>query len=446
MAESKRGIIEVTQGGPDLRIPPDTPSGRTWLYQIVHVFQVAEGLAGAFCNIREGKAKGVDFENGGDVILFDDLSRVREEGAVPVTRNHEEANPDSNPPGKPGMMVKYPTHGGFVPLGAKRSDGSSHPHEGTGFGLSHAIAWPTDDPGPPPYSVRYFPVEEYYDHFELYQYAYDGESFRVAKTETVSTDDLFPGLRFRGQGLTIAIPDGDDLLMAYTAEKPDGGGAAGVMRWRRRGGDWRPVSAVPIAPNSSEASLIHDLDGSMLFCARGAREPDYNDIRVWRSADGGETWTKVIHVRGVVSSAPITLNRAADGTPYVVANLYEVFVYPMERFKIRTDPEGRVRGGGWTRSTLCVWPLSEDRTALQTPIIVRDCRAEWGPPPGGSQWRIDHPVGATVKLADGQWHHILGARVVEYAELTHATDPTPQTGAYLEEVISAGEAMPVWNF
>ena len=49
----------------------------------------------------------------------------------------------------------------------------------------------------------------------------------------------------------------------------------------------------------------------------------------------------------------------------------------------------------------------------------RDCRGEWGPPPGGSTWRIDHPSGTTVKLADGQWHHILGARVVEYAELMH---------------------------
>lgn len=446
MTDSKRGIVEVTRGGPDLRTPPDTPLGRTWLYQITHVFQVTDGLAGLFCNIREGEVKGVDFEQGGDVILFDDLSRVSAEGAVPVTRNHEEGNPNSDPPGKPGNMVKYPTHGGFVPLGAKRSNGSPHPHEGTGFSISQVIAWRTDDPGEPPYGLGYFTGEESYAYLECFQYAYDGASFRVVKTERLSHEDLLPGWKVNGQGMAVAIPDGEDLLMAFTAGNPDAGFGAGVMRWRRRGEDWRPVSFVPIAPSSREASLTRDLDGSMLFCTRGGPEPDYNDIRVWRSTDRGETWAKVIHVRGVVSSAPITLNRAADGTPYIAANLYEVFVHPADGVKMKVDAEGQLRGGGWTRKTLCIWPLNEERSGLLTPIIARDCRGEWGPPPGGSTWRIDHPSGTTVKLGDGQWHHILGARVVEYAELTHAMGPTPQTGAYLEEVISAGEPIPAWNF
>ena len=173
--------------------------------------------------------------------------------------------------------------------------------------------------------------------------------------------------------------------MAFTATNPDAGLGAGVMRWRRSGEDWRPVSFVPIAPNSREASLIRDLDGSFLFSTRGGPEPDYNDICVWRSTDGGETWTKVIHVRGVISSAPITLNRAADGTPYIVANLYEVFVHPADGVKMKVDAEGQLRGGGWTRKTLCIWPLNEERTGLLTPIIARDCRGEWGPPPGGDR-------------------------------------------------------------
>ena len=38
-------------------------------------------------------------------------------------------------------MVKYPVRGGFIPLGAKLSDGTPHPHAGTGFGTSQAMAW-----------------------------------------------------------------------------------------------------------------------------------------------------------------------------------------------------------------------------------------------------------------------------------------------------------------
>ena len=93
-----------------------------------------------------------------------------------------------------------------------------------------------------------------------------------------------------------------------------------------------------------------------------------------------------------------------------------------------------------------LWPLNAARTGLEAPLVARSCRAEFGPPPGDSAWRADHPSAVTVQLADGEWRHVLGYRIVEVAELTHATDPTPQTGAYLEEVITDGQAIPVWNW
>lgn len=447
------GIFEVTRGEVDLRVPPSRPPGRTWLYQITLPFQVAERQAAVFCNIREGEVKGVDFENGVDVVLFDDLASVSAEGAVSVTRNQEEPNPNSDPPGKPAVMVKYPIRGGFVPLGAKREDGSPHPHAGTGFGVNTANAWRTDDPGSPPYGVNMFgrgpsPPTEAYQYWEVHQFAYDGEAFRVVKTDRVSTTNLVPGWSMHDGGMTNSIPDGEEFLVGMTGGKPDAGPGAGMMRWRREGEDWRPVSFVPVTgeDHSCEPSVVRDVDGTLLFCARGGREPDDNDIRVWRSEDDGGTWTKAMHVRGVVSSAPISLNQAADGTPYVAANLYEVFLHPMGIVKVRRDSDGRAIGGGWTRKTLCIWPLDEDRTGLETPIVARDCRGEWGPPPGGSTWRIDHPSSMTVQLADGKWHNLLGIRVLEYGELTHMMGPTPQTGAYLEEVISAGQAIPVWGF
>ena len=87
-------------------------------------------------------APGTDFEVGTDMILLSDLSQLSAANALPVSRNHEEIKPNSGRPSENSVMVKYWIRGGFVPLGAKRQDGSSHPHAGTGFGFCWAISWP----------------------------------------------------------------------------------------------------------------------------------------------------------------------------------------------------------------------------------------------------------------------------------------------------------------
>jgi hypothetical protein len=52
----------------------------------------------------------------------------------------------------------------------------------------------------------------------------------------------------------------------------------------------------------------------------------------------------------------------------------------------------------------------------------------------------------TVRLADGNWHHLLGVRVQDYREIKEAMPPTPRTGMYLFEVLSSGESRSVWAF
>jgi hypothetical protein len=53
----------------------------------------------------------------------------------------------------------------------------------------------------------------------------------------------------------------------------------------------------------------------------------------------------------------------------------------------------------------------------------------------------------TVQLADGAWHNVLGYRLGTRGEMTnYGSDPAQQTGAYIQEVISAGRAIPTWNF
>ena len=461
------GITGMTQGGPDLQVPPSTPEEETWIYQLGLPFQADQDTGGYFINIRVAGVKGTDFENGSDVVLFDNITEVSSEGAVPITRNHREPNPNSKPPNQEAIMVKYPVMGGFVPRGAKRPDSSPHPHAGTGFGINQAVAWRTEFPGPPPYGVNMFgrnphtsefeDLSQTYQYKEVHQLSYDGGSFQVVETERLASEDLLSGWKLN-TGLMNAIPDGDDLILAMGGSREGQVGGSGMARWRRVDGKWQVVSFVPVtgSDGSFESSLIRDLDGDLLFACRGGRGPATveaseshtagNDIRVWRSQDNGETWEKMIHVRGLISSAPITLNRAADGTPFIAANLYQVFLEGLDRLKIPKDSQGRPVLGGRSRHTLAIWPLNRERTGLKRPIVARELRAEFGPAPGETAWRVDHPCSMILRLADGKWHNVVAMRILEYGELTHMQMPTKYSGAYLEEVLSAGEPIATWSF
>jgi hypothetical protein len=441
------------------------PAGEVWRYGLIYPFQVAPRLAAALCNIRKVHNPGVDFELGTDLILFDSLAGVRPDRAITICRNHEAPNPNSDPPNLRSVVVKYPVAGAFVPPGARLADGSLLPHAGTGFGLGTAQAWPLDDRdlghSPDRVGRRAYPGQESYEYLELFQFAYDGRTFHASQPEHVPKTREVDGWMLDSNPIRNGIPDGDDLLLAYCCRRAGtdrtsrDGAASGVLRWRRTGGTWAPHAFVPVTPadNSGEPTLIRDLDGSLLFCARGAGDPERCAIRVWRSADSGRTWELRIEALGPISMSPVSINQAADGTPYVGANLYEVPLFPIgdgrynhSAYRAAERGPGRQRLGGWMRERLVLWPLTTDRSRLGVPVMARDCRAEFGSPPGGSTWTADHPSAMTLQLADGRWHSILGYRICERAEITHGIAATPQSGAYLEEVVSIGEPVPAWRF
>jgi len=464
---TKSGILRVTRS---LRLgfPPGTPKGQIWNYMLTYPFQVAPGLAGISCNIKPSFGPGQDFENGTDIMLFSDRLKVDTSQAIPVTRNEESRNPNAE--GKPALLVKYPDPVGFVPLGAKRQDGAVHPHAGTGFGTARASAWPLDDSElvetPERRGRKTFEGRQYYMYWELFQFKYDGRSFQVTSRERFAPDKLIPEWVMSCPALTNAIPDGDDLLTAMSGGRPGRPHGAGVVRWKRISTIWRPVSFQLVTGEEGasgtkeltekghgtqlegaiEPSLIRDLDGELLLGARGRRNTGH-PIRVWKSSNQGRDWKLVIFCGGI-SSAPVTLNRAADGTPYIAANRYQYQTHlkGMPSIPYFVGPDGKPRPDGGTREALVLWPLNQQRNALEIPIIARDCLAELGPPPHGTLWSVDHPSAMTVQLADQQWHNLMGYRIFEKEENTHFVDPTPYTGAYLEEVISAGKALPMWNF
>ena len=441
--------------------PSDVTPGEVWRYGLTYPFQIAPRTAAVFCNVRRVNNPGVDFEVGTDVVLFDSLSNFKPLATVAVSRNHEEANPNSNPHGERAVMVKYPIAGAFVPFGAKRPDGSAHPHAGSGFGLVTAQAWPLHDRdinfSADRVGRRAYGGSQIYEYLELQHYRYDGKAFRVTGEQKIHRNQDFLGWNIGERPIRNGIADGDDLLLALSARETGSssvGWRCGVSRWRRAADGCRFVGFSPVTGlgDAFEPSLIRDIDNSLLFTARGSKEDNRCNIRVWRSIDG-TGWKQVLEAIGPISMSPISINQAADGSAYIGANLYEVPTFPIgdERYnhsgyKGQTGSGGRQRLGGWLREKLVLWPLSPDRTRLESPIVARDCRGEFGPPPGGSSWHADHPSSMTLQLADGQWHNVLGYRVLERAEATHAIDASARSGGYLEEVHSAGSPRPTWNF
>src|SRR5207247_5041922 len=282
------------------------------------------------------------------------------------------------------------------------------PHAGTGFGVCEAIGWPIDGAGaagvPDRQGILPFRDSERHEYFELSQYAYDGRTFQVPATDRLAASELIAGWTVTNAGVTNAVPDGDDLLLAMSAGRVDArrfkaaecrafgysaiphhDAGAGVMRWRRGTRGWRPVEFVPVTgnDNSLEASLARDSDGGLLFTARGARVSTENDIRIWRSVDGGRSWKLALRVRGAIANSLLSVNRAADGTPFVAANLYDVLIYPMaEHIRPPGDPTAAhlaymhhaeapaavdvsTRAGGGMREKLYLWPLRADRARLE---------------------------------------------------------------------------------
>jgi hypothetical protein len=401
--------MNVTKGNVDIKVPPDAHSKEIWRYGIGIPFQLTSSKGAIFCNIHLEYGATYDFEAGTDLIIFDDISNISSKEAIPINRNHEEINPNT---GKLSIMVKYPVIGGFVPRDAKLTDKSPHPHAGTGFGISEVV----------PFDAKTYQMDFTYRFQELFQFAYNGKDFHILDKERIISGK-FPGLN---PGLTSAIPDGEDLLFAST----DSTKGVGVARWKHNAKGWYNHSFSPVTiQDTHEPSLIRDLDGALLFTTRIG-----DDIQIWRSYDDALTWKQIINKKGVRSNSPVTLNQAVDGTPYVASDISQ---------EIINDS---------AREILGIWPLNAKRTGLKPVIIARDCRVEFGSPPGGSSWVCDHPSAATIKLSDGKWHNILAYRILELAEiqrwwLRRGTEtPTPQTGCYIEEVYSTGKVIPTWNF
>jgi hypothetical protein len=446
-----RGIWKIVRNPKALESPLGIPAGETWRYMLAFPFQVAPKLAAVHVNMKMCGGPGQDFEGGTDLILFGSREDLKPERALKVSRNHTEPNPHND--NRPAIIAKYPGAVGFVPLGAKRPDGTPHPHAGTGFVLISGAAWPVDRSEgfatyPDRIGLTAYWGKKFYRPSYLHQLAFDGTQLRLGPARVLQETEVIPGHSSAMTGMSSAIADGDDLLVPQCARKPGGGANSGIQRWRCVGGTWTPGEYEAVTPDddSIEPSAVRDLDGSLLFLARGRRHLG-PPLRVWRQAKPGDAWELRINVNGQLNSTPITLNRAVDGTPYVAANFYQ----PEFKLPAGLYSDGgisRLEPVGWRgeRSTICLWSLNAARDGFDAQFVARDPRSEFGLPPHGTIWAVDHPSASPVRLADGAWHSLMGYRMLEWKENTHFIPPSPQTGCYLDEIVSFGPPAPLWNF
>jgi hypothetical protein len=402
------------------KVPPVEKAGEVWRYGLGLPLQVADDRMAIILSIRRDFMPYVDFEAGADVVELSDPWGDRYT-TLELSRNHLEPDPRN---GEDREIVKYPTTGGFVPSGAMLEDGSPHPHAGTGFGIIHAIGFPLPHLDP---TRRLRLDRDWFEFAELQQYGHENGRFVIRKNRRFKAGGLPAGVSHGWTSFTAAIPDGQDLLFSMR----DMNGASGVSRWKRGDDGWLPVEfhRVPGAEGSIEPSLVRDVDGSFLFCARGDTEESIHSIRVWRSMDC-ISWDMIVNSEWTIARSPVTVNTAADGTPYVASN-------PMV--------EDRERFAWGERGILMIWQLNPRRDDLEDPIVVCNGSEEFGESPSGEGWYIDHPNGQTL-LIGGRWRHVLVYRVADRGEVKDGTSPVEATGCHLAEVTSSGENLPAWGF
>ena len=433
----------MTRGGRDLFLATQAEPGERLRYNCAFPIQLAPGRAALFAGLELVGGRSLDYAAGVDLIPFDCLDDISTACAIAISRNERRVNPHN---GEPVVMQKFPMLGGFVPLDARLSSGESHPHAGTGFGVTvtHGVPVRVLEAGHG-YDGRWVHDRDVWRQFELCQLAYDGELVRVTRVEHFGFKDLLPGVTLFNRGMANAVADGEDLLFGMQGSE----GAledrqwathvpSGVVRWRRGpDGAWRPVAYVPVTGDihAFEPSLVRDVDGALLFTARqtGPEITEKFTVFVWRSQDKGASWELVLERQRVRAESPVTINRAADGTVFIAANLLTCALSCGSAL-------------GYWREILTLWPLTEDRRDLGTPHLVRCGSLEWGPAGSDRGWNIDHAKAHVVQLADGEWHALICYRVMDRGETSLGLPPTPHTGCYVDEVLSAGPTAPPWDF
>ncbi len=451
VAEHAGGITGVSRSSRAIWQVADMPEGMTGVYQLGFPLQLSPTEAGVSLNIRCSGVKAIDLEVGNDLLISDDLGGRRFKRIVPFGRAGKGINPKT---GEAIVYSRYPINVGFVPLGARLDDGSPHPHAGTGFGIGQVQGFPADRLNMSDPFSGMAPEDMFYA-IEISQCVYDGEEFKIVSSRFFDVSEILPGYRLGGCCMGPVYPDGAGLIMGLSGDTGDQIRGCGILRWQSANGTWKPVAFQSVVSdpgkfntisgvtaNFVEPSVIRLPDGRLLFTARevgdipfGKGPLEAERLQVWSSADDGASWKRIMEIPHFHPLTPLSISRAADGSPFILANGY-----------CNHNSKGEQLNSMVLRESINIWPLNKDLSGLENPISVLDTAKDFGPPPHGSFWRIDHPVGFPLRQKDGKWHHFLFFRALEHNECDSDAPMTDHTGCYIEEVYSSGVPAPVWNF
>jgi len=275
-------------------------------------------------------------------------------------------------------LAKYPLTGTFVSLGARLSDGRTHPAAGTGILVGEGVTFNADRSSAGSGSEIVM---------EFLQLRWNGHSLEV--TEKNRTDQAL-GFRLCGTSLSYFLLCGEHILAPFVTDR-------GIVvfqfsfdgrRWQITGhGDpfvthHRPDWIFPTG--EMEPSILRTGDGFLVY-TRGADPKG----RVYRSDDGlnFRLWFERDN-----HTVPQALNQASDGTVYLTTNT----------------------GPGMLRNPLLGYSLEGDR--FGEPFVIhdedgiRDDRGEKVP-------FVDHGVGVNLVL-ENRPRHFLWYRVCDLRERT----------------------------
>lgn len=375
------GLKRVIEHGQILNVPARPIENTTGhvTYELGFCGQIDESHCLLIASMDE--QGGGDLCVGNDAFVFERLSDIAPEHAIPINR----VDPDyqlKRSEGR-GFLAKFPGRLGFVPLGAKLGDGSDHPAAGTGFVLSTAIAKNGKHAAAVPESI-----------FELIQLRWDGQELKVAPG--VLFNELL-GHELNGTAaITPALPFGPSLLWPMGV-----GDGIRIFQFDWNGQEWAATQAGPsfntnpgraglpgeefhFAPGETEPSLRRQ-DDRFLAYTRGADGIG----RLYQSRDGFNFELLVARANITV---PQVLNQGLNGDMYLATN----------------------PGPGMLRNPLLGYQLDGDEWT--EPFTLHDeqgIRSDEGPliP------LVDHSIANNVVL-EGRRRHFNFFRVCELSERT----------------------------
>jgi hypothetical protein len=379
------GFTKIIPHGMVLHQPATQPEGTKFptVYITGMCFQLDRTHAMLSAGIEE--QGGADLVVGGDAFVFEKLSDIKPEKAIPIIRTEVDYQLKSAP-GK-GYLAKGFTNGGFVPLGALLPDGQPHPAAGTGVLVATCIAYDAErkDPIHAPATQTEIVWSGWETFLEVLQVRWDGNALTITGRKQI--DDIL-GHPDPAIGFSSFCPQDRGFIAPFNFRGSGGEGAENrVVRFDWDGKEWAPSAignTFNITKGESEPCL-HRQGGRYLISTRG-EDPKG---RMYASQDG-LNYTFLFDWKN--HTVPRILNRGLDDSLYLATNT----------------------GPGFLRNPLLAFPMIGE--GFGEPVVVHDQDGVRNDK-GDKIPFVDHAISANLHF-DGKWRHLLVYRVCDLKERT----------------------------